>query len=58
MITTGKWLRVAVVCDEELVDGDTVIDPESFISHVREAGLNADIFTFPQRLPDTTPKTS
>lgn len=56
VITTGNWLRVAAVRDEELVEGDTVADPESFISRVRETGLNADIFTFPQRLPDTTPK--
>jgi hypothetical protein len=56
VVTTGNWLRVAAVRDEELVQGDTVVDPEPFISRLRETGLNADIFTFPQRLPDTTPK--
>ena len=56
VITTGKWLRVAAVRDEELVEGDTVADPESFISRVRESGLKADLFTFAQRLPDVTPK--
>jgi hypothetical protein len=56
VITTGNWLRVAAVRDEELVEGETVADPESFISRVRESGLNADLFTFAQRLPDVTPK--
>lgn len=56
VITSGKWLKVAAIQDEELVEGDTVADAELFISHVRESGLNADLFTFAQRLPDVTPK--
>jgi len=58
VFTTGKWLRIASVCDEELVEGDTVSDPESFISRLKVSGLRADLFTFAQRLPDTAPKHS
>lgn len=56
VISSGKWLKLAVVHDEELVEGETVADPESFISRLKRIGLSADIFTFAQKLPDTTPK--
>lgn len=56
VITSGKWLRTAVVHDEELLEDETLTDPESFISQLKRSGLNADIFTFSQRLPHTTPK--
>ena len=56
VITRGKLLKVAAVHDEELLEGETVSDPESFVLHLRETGLNADIFTFAQKLPDTHPK--
>jgi hypothetical protein len=32
------------------------LDPQSFVSKLKESGLNADMFTFAQKLPDTTPK--
>lgn len=56
VITTGKWLKIAAVRDEDLIEGDTVADPASFISRLKESGLNADIFTLAQRLPDAAPK--
>jgi hypothetical protein len=56
VITTGKWLKIAAVQDEDLVEREVVADPASFIPRLKETGLNADIFTFPQRLPDTSPK--
>ena len=56
MITTGKWLKMAVVQDEDLLEGETVADPESFAQRLRETELKADIFTFAQKLPDITPK--
>ncbi len=56
VIAAGRWLKIAVVQDEELVEGETVKDPESFLSQLRASGLNADIFTFGQKLPDTHPK--
>ena len=56
VLTTDKWLKLAAVHDEELVEGETVANPDSFVSQLRESGLNADIFTFAQKLPDTTPR--
>lgn len=56
VITTGKWLKVAAVRHEELVEGATVADPKSFLSQIRKSGLDSDLFTFTQRLPDSTPK--
>jgi hypothetical protein len=51
VITTGKWLKIAAVRDEELIEGDTVEDPGRFIPLLKESGLNADLFTFGQRVP-------
>ena len=56
VIATGKWLKLAAAQDEELIEGETVLDPQSFVSKLKESGLNADMFTFAQKLPDTTPK--
>jgi hypothetical protein len=58
VVTTGKWLKIAAVREEELVEGDTVAHPESFLSQLKESGLNADLFTFAQRLPEKMPKYS
>jgi hypothetical protein len=58
VIATGKWLKKAAIHDEELLEGMTVRDPESFVAQLRQTGLNADLFTFAQQLPDTTPKYS
>jgi hypothetical protein len=55
VITTGKWLKIVTVQDEELVEGATVPDPESFVSQLKERGPSADIFTFAQKLPHTLP---
>ena len=56
VLTTGGWLKVATVQDEDLVEGELLADPEAFIAHVKQSGLNADIFTFAQKLPDTAPR--
>jgi hypothetical protein len=56
VITKGRWLKVATVHDEELVEGEILGDPESFVSKLKESGLEADFFTFAQKLPDTTPR--
>jgi hypothetical protein len=58
VITTGRWLKVAAVRHEELVDGDTVGDPEAFVADLRKSGLKAHLFTFGQRLPNIEPKYS
>jgi hypothetical protein len=56
VITAGKWLKVASVQDEDLLEGETVADPASFVLQLKKSGLHADIFTFAQKLPVTTPK--
>jgi hypothetical protein len=58
VVTTGKWLKVAEVRHEELVEGDTIADPDSFVSQLKKSGLGADFFTFAQRIPDIAPKYS
>lgn len=56
VITKGKLFKIAAVHDEELIEDETIADPESFISQLKEMGLSADIFTFSQNLPAITPK--
>lgn len=49
----GRVLRIA------RIEGDNyrfLDDPESMISGLRNSGQRIDLFTFMQRLPDTTPK--
>ena len=38
MITNGKWLKTASVQDEELLEGETITDPGSFVSRIKETG--------------------
>jgi hypothetical protein len=56
VVVTGKRIRTAEVKDEAVVQGVVVGDPGSFITKLRESELQADVFTFAQRLPETTPK--
>jgi hypothetical protein len=56
VITMGKWLKLASVRHEELVEGDTVADPQSVVSQLKRSGLGADLFTFAQRLPNNAKK--
>lgn len=53
VIIAGKWIRMAAVKDEDLVEGQVVADPERFVGCLRQARLSADIFTFAEKLPDT-----
>ena len=56
VVVTGKWIRTAAVKDEEVAEGVTVVDPDSFITKLKKSGLQADVFTFAQRPPETTPR--
>ncbi len=56
VIMTGKWLKMAVVKDEDLIEEETFANLESSLSQLKGTGLNADILSFSQRLPDTRPK--
>ena len=56
VVVKGKWIRTAQVKDEEVVEGVTVENPDSFITKLKESRLQADVFTFAQRPPEITPK--
>jgi hypothetical protein len=58
VVTTGGILKVATVRDEELIENDTIAEPERFISQLKGSGLQADIFTFGQRVPNVAAKHS
>src|SRR5436190_8378830 len=56
VVVTGKLIRTAEVKDEEVVEGVLIEDPDAFITKLKESKLQADVFTFAQRPPETTPK--
>lgn len=58
VVVKGTWLRLAVVHEEEWQENE-IADPETCISILKRASsreLTADIFSFAQKLPATTPK--
>lgn len=56
VLASDTWIGIAAVQDEELVVGETMANPESFVAELKESGLSADLFTFAQRLPNTSPQ--
>lgn len=53
IVITGKLLKTAMPKEEWCED---IKDPASTIIHLKEARAHADIFTFWQELPETSPK--
>jgi hypothetical protein len=49
----GRWLRIATIEGDKYLFLD---DPQSLVDGLRNCGSRIDIFTFVQRLPETTPK--
>src|SRR5437588_7067655 len=56
IVVQGKWLRIAAIQDEELVEGEIVADPQSFLHMLEETDLTADLFAFRQNIYDSVPK--
>lgn len=56
VISTSKWLKIATLKDEDLLEGDSVADPATFLLQLKKSNLGADIFTFAQKIPTTIPK--
>ena len=56
IVVAGKWLKMASVMDEELVEGEIVRDPQRFTSELKTSDARADILTFPQTDYETTPR--
>lgn len=55
LVSTGRWLRIASIFDEEWVLDEAIGNPEQLLAILQESPLRADIFTFSQRVPDSTP---
>jgi hypothetical protein len=53
MVISGGLLRTAKLLDEWYED---VEDPKAMLEAIRKSNLKADLFTFWQRLPETTPQ--
>ncbi|MGA2782346.1 MAG: hypothetical protein ABSF13_10565 [Smithella sp.] len=53
VIVRGRFVKIALFREEWDID---VNDPELVIKKIMESSLNADIFTFQQRLPESKPK--
>lgn len=58
VIATGKFLKTAILQDEDLIEGEVITNPASFVHQLRNSAVQADILTFAQKLPDTSPKYS
>ena len=56
VISGGRLLKVATIRHEELVEGDSIANPESFIAQLKKSKLKADVLTFTQRVPDSDAK--
>jgi GNAT acetyltransferase-like protein len=58
LFTSGRWIKKAVVHDEDWLEGE-LEDPELCVKRLKERGLHrlrADIFTFSQKPPKTVPQ--
>ena len=58
VIVTGNWLRQASIKDEDVVEGEIVDNPTVFLEGFKRSSLRADIFSFYQKIPDSTPEYS
>lgn len=56
VIAIGKCLKIATIRDEDIVPGEAVRNPETFLADLRNSALKADVFTFFQRPPAISPK--
>jgi hypothetical protein len=56
VVVAGRRLKIASIQDENLISGNSVPHPESFLRQLRKSGLKADLFTFAQRIPDLEPR--
>ena len=56
VVAIGRFIKIAAVHDEEWLEGEVVNNPEQFIHELKISKLNADIFSFAQKIPDTQPR--
>jgi hypothetical protein len=55
LVVTGKFVRIAGVHDEIWLEGE-IQNPSALAAKLKGDGFAADIFSFGQKIPDTTPK--
>jgi len=56
IIVVGKWLKKALIKDEDWIEIKDNINPDSLIGEIKKNDLKADLFIFSQKLPDIKPK--
>lgn len=56
IIVKGDWLKTASIQDEDLAEGEIVQDPKEVIVLLKNSALKADIFTFGEKMPQTSPR--
>jgi hypothetical protein len=56
VLALGKWIRRAVIHDENWVEGEVIKDPEAAVARLKRAKFKADVFTFSQKFPDIKPR--
>ena len=56
IVVTGRWLKTAIIKDEEWSERESVKNPEVFITNLQKTFAKPDIFVFSQSLDETQPK--
>lgn len=56
VVAVGKWLKVASIHDEFFVEGEIVPKSDRFIAELKRWNLKPDLFAFPQKVSDLTPR--
>src|SRR5262245_5359894 len=55
LLVSGRFFKVGEIYDECWLEKRMFDDPEQIINCIRNSRLQIDIFTFSQKLPETTP---
>jgi hypothetical protein len=56
VIVKGRWLRIAVFKDEELVEAHETCQAPKIVDELRRGRLRADVFAFTQNFANPTPQ--
>jgi hypothetical protein len=56
ILVSGQIIKIGEVFDECWLDSGAIEDPRKLLLKIKDAKAEMDIFTFSQKLPDTTPK--
>ncbi len=56
VITKGRWLRIGSFSGEDWQEALTIEDPGYFVAALKNSRVEADLFTFAQKIPDIKPR--